>query len=1132
MAEWRNEISGHVTGPVVQAGSIDQVTVNVGAPEDRDVPPLTSWADRPELPPALRDLLTAQHQATESLPYKLLGVKQPELTQVYVQQNIRTHTIERVPDQQHKQPADTGERTLTVNEALNRSGHLMITGEPGSGKSTVGYMYVQQICDLWLSDRSGPAPVAEPVLPLRVPARALADNKAWAVLLATGAEEALGRLLVERPKPELFARRSVGARWLVFVDGLDEIVEPETRAQVIEAIAHRIRRSNDQRLVITTRPLPAGELAPLVRAGVETYAIQPFSPVELVEFARAWFRAQSPIDVTARAEEFVRQVRDGRLRDLVRNPLLATIAAIAKTLEPTRPLPNSRVDLYDRFMAYLLDDNPGRRHTMAELRRSLHDHPARLALLEWAHRHRTEIVAHLAVHRMESEAPLSAAAHDWVRARNDDLPDSWQEDLQALLSSTGVFATTENDLRFRHHSFAEFLAARSRAGTIPADFPDLDEWIEKGLTGARQNFALFTFVLWGRENHDVGRVLTTLLERTKDEVLLAGRLLSEEAVVAPHLASAVIRRLVDAVLSNGVCDDPWADVKEIGEVLGSFAPESLGAETLSRLGELRDRPELAEATRVECAVVLGRLTDPESAARWLEQFCENANLAAVQRSVEALPDLVPDGLERAGDVLVHMTERCGHDHLITMAAVSMLLDIGATDRARRLTLGLCARLRADPGVRAGARLPLDSDSLRVVDDWDESSANWGVLADLAVRATCSDDAVWAAEMALAMHPISPVEFADAVAAIATAKGESASAELVTTADGRSIKQLVAAAEALQHANHPGTATSFARLAVLRTHIGWYEFYGAARVFVNCGSAHELLRLIEEHEHLGAKHVAQLPLALLDVRNTVSADELLRDTLADPTVSPFDFSFAVDILLEPGDRGEAEEIHRIVHVLGLEHRAKAAIAFYKAGHTDLGDNLAASLHTDSIDVDTLIDIAVNLVDARRDVADDWLSAALQAVPDSYPSRQASLVQATARVGRVEEARAVARRCVVDNLYDNGFDLSVESWLKLAGAAGATDIVAELLSQDVPARNRLAAADEFAAAGLLAPAVTLWLDVLRHHGAEAGHGLTAASRLVRCGHGAEAVATLDKALADNRLPPAAKARLRALRAWVTA
>ncbi len=215
MTDVRNEVSGNVSGPVVMAGHIDNL--HLGDIGDQS-PPLTSWADRPELTPALRDLLEAQRSATESLPYKLLGVKQPELTQVYVQQTMRPQTIDRSPESERKAGAESTERTLTITGALDRNGHLMITGEPGSGKSTVGYMYVQQISELWLGAADAPPPLAEPVLPLRVPARALAENKAWADLLASGAEDALGRLLSERPKPSLLARRALGARWLVFID--------------------------------------------------------------------------------------------------------------------------------------------------------------------------------------------------------------------------------------------------------------------------------------------------------------------------------------------------------------------------------------------------------------------------------------------------------------------------------------------------------------------------------------------------------------------------------------------------------------------------------------------------------------------------------------------------------------------------------------------------------------------------------------------------------------------------------------------------------------------------------------------------------------------------------------------------
>jgi hypothetical protein len=203
--------------------------------------PLRSWDERPALTGELEDLLDAQCEATEALPYGLLGVHQPTLTEVYVRQSVRRSIADRSQESMEdrernsivraKSHADQSirERTLSVTEALNGNQHLLITGEPGAGKSTLGYVYVQRLSRYWLEGQATQAPVDEPVLPLRIPARALARPDAWSELLAAGASEALGRLLATRPRPELFSQKNLGARWLVFVDGLDEIVSSATR---------------------------------------------------------------------------------------------------------------------------------------------------------------------------------------------------------------------------------------------------------------------------------------------------------------------------------------------------------------------------------------------------------------------------------------------------------------------------------------------------------------------------------------------------------------------------------------------------------------------------------------------------------------------------------------------------------------------------------------------------------------------------------------------------------------------------------------------------------------------------------------------------------------------------------------
>ncbi|EOD64697.1 NACHT domain-containing protein [Amycolatopsis vancoresmycina] len=1139
MTGHHNEITGGTfSGPVVQAGSIEQLSIHLGG-EAPPRPPLTSWADRPELTPRLRDLLTAQQGATESLPYTLLGVRQPDLVDVYVQQTMRAQATDRSPEpdrgaaEPERRSGEPGERTLTMTEALNRGGHLLITGEPGAGKSTVGYMYVQQISKYWLgADRGGP-PIAEPVLPVRIPARALAENAAWGELLASGLQAVLGQRLDEKPRPDLLARRALGARWLVFIDGLDEIVEPQTRAQVIAALADRIRRSMDHRLVITTRPLPHHELLPLERTDIDGFQIQPFSPVELEEFARVWFRDQNPLEPVkqaGQAAEFVRQIRDSRLRELVRNPLQATIAAIAHTLEPGRPLPNSRIDLYGRFMAYLLDEGASRRDTFAELRRGARDHPARLALLDWLQGQRVDLVEHLAVHRLETESPLIEAAQEWVTARRADVPDGWQGDLRAVLTGTGVFVPREGDLEFRHHSFAEFLAARSRAGEIPAEFPDLEEWIERGLSGAKRVFALFTFVLWGRENHDVGRVLRALLQGTGERVLLAGRLVGEGIDVDDELTAAVVDRLLDLLVCQGVRDDPWDDVESVGEVLSLLMPQMLGSRGLDRLRALRDGADLAEAIRIEAAAVLGRLTDAQAAADWLEGFLRNASLAGMRRGAEVLREVVPDGARRVDDVVTRIAATNEHDRVLTMALISLLLQVDRTASAAKMVRDLVDDLRAGADFEEADFAYTENDS-RLADSWDEGVASWGVLADLAARAGCQDEALWAARRAFVSPDPRVAEFRDAVDAVLSVGQPDAVAEVVGATAERSTRHLVEAAAALQAKLHSAAALELASQALANPHAGEVEWIVAAGVFSSCNATDSLLEQVEKLPRQSAHRLIKAVSPFFPKSHPM-VREAARLTITDGSFGYGDFDSACRVLLDGADQEDARFVYEASVNRGPDFWVRAAISLSLSGHQVLGDELIAKVRAGAA-VDGWIDLALGLDDDKHsDVVTELLTAAVEQDSEVSEYRQRRFAVALNGVGMKAQAIRLVKGGFDESFGSIGPASWVELWIEIGGAAEAESISTEVLKRDINAEQRMSVAEEFAKAGLLNPAIKVWLDVLRHHGEAVDQGVLAAYSLAKCGHRADAAALLTGTLADKRLPARVRDRLRSLHAWVTA
>ena len=256
--------------------------------------------------------------------------------------------------------------TMSVPHALEQHDHLLVTGEPGAGKSTMSSYLARCLSRLWLRDDSAvDAPITEPVVPLRVSARSLDRSGSWSAVLAEAACHSFGRDQREDPDPRLFAGRFQGARWLVLVDGLDEIPDPRLRWDVIRSVAQHARLGSDYRFVVMTRALPESELGPLRTANVGSCVIEPFGRPELEEFAIKWFTAQRVPSPAVETERFLQETSDGRLQELVRNPLLATITAVSAVKEPERSLPASRIDLYERFCGCLAGERSGKLNPLA-----------------------------------------------------------------------------------------------------------------------------------------------------------------------------------------------------------------------------------------------------------------------------------------------------------------------------------------------------------------------------------------------------------------------------------------------------------------------------------------------------------------------------------------------------------------------------------------------------------------------------------------------------------------------------------------------------------------------------------------------------------------------------------------------
>lgn len=692
-----------------------------------------SWSELPWPHMALQDLLEAQSMAADTLPYHLLGIEPPPLSTVFVRQQLRADQAEKRDRQDPRgvlvddptRVAD--ESSIPITAALDRHEHVLITGEPGAGKSTLAQFLALTLSRVWLRTETGEdAPLREPVIPLRVTARGLTGDVTWGSALAQAARQALGPMLVAEPSSSLFERRIRGVRWLVIVDGLDEIVDPAARASVIQALAARCRAGGDYRIAIMSRQLSEVDFAPLRGQHIATYNLEPFGRAELESFARCWFVAQETANPDEDSARFVGQIEAGGLGEIARNPLLATIAAIAYTLEPARPLPADRLGLYERFFEHLvLRDSSGRR-TMAELRRLYADEPDRLRFITWLFRERVPLLKHLAVVRLDSERPVRDVARDWVRDHATDPTPGWEDDVERVLAGTGLLVFADGGVRFLHHSFAEYLAAQEYASRIGIDFPDLDAWINRAAKPAEREFAMFVFAMWSsRPGHDPGRVLTALLDGHPDHLLLAGSLLARVPAVSQQDNEKVVDRLVDLAVGAAVIDGlagrqdllytalSATPMTEVVEVLSRLANNDYAATRLYTVADLAGIPLAARIAAVEA---LGKIDNPHRAVQALNRLlpvCRNSDLIVAIRCLHALaPDealvaslLVELGNDPAASV-DGRAEAAAELHAIgrgaeavAIARATMLVRPVSADALRRVTATWLACV-ADPGERS------------------------------------------------------------------------------------------------------------------------------------------------------------------------------------------------------------------------------------------------------------------------------------------------------------------------------------------------------------------------------------------------------------------------------------------------
>ncbi|WBB80535.1 hypothetical protein O7606_03870 [Micromonospora sp. WMMD882] len=372
----------------------------------------------------LTPLWRSQEDDALGHPYRLAGGYLRPLSEVYVPRRA-------VPR------ADPAGGTVAADPTPSRpgegllagAGHVLLIGEPGSGKSAL----VRQACAVsarhWLAARGRRRrlPAGLPVA-VALPAGALVGRALPAAL--SGAHPL--------PDVDFAAPPAPGRRWLVCVDGVDAVADPDERAEVLNRLAALARPAAVDppwRLLVTTRQLAEAELA-VLGPGFTAYHLAPFGPAEVRRFAYRWFSR------AATAEAFLSWADADRATTAARTPLTLTVAAVVWEAGPPGGTPRvaDPTALLARFVDALLDAGRAGVDTVgAALRRASRGGP----VADWLAERHTELVEVAAAAALAGGDPVAAVV-EWSAGQAPHPPDrvlpDWSRHVRLILLGTGLFA--------------------------------------------------------------------------------------------------------------------------------------------------------------------------------------------------------------------------------------------------------------------------------------------------------------------------------------------------------------------------------------------------------------------------------------------------------------------------------------------------------------------------------------------------------------------------------------------------------------------------------------------------------------------------------------------------------------------
>jgi len=499
-----------------------------------------------------RQHLIHRHRFFDVKGLSTQGIYTLELERVFVDLTIAPRAVHQVttdPIQLLPEEARRGQSIwsyLSLESLTNQN--MVIIGPPGCGKTTLLKHMTLTLVAGRKQRRKWNAPNKLPILLfLRDHAQAIQENPNLSLPEAVCG--ALAGWNLHAPA-SWFESRLEHGRFLVMLDGLDEVADPEARCQVVAWVQRQMEACGGNRFIVTSRPYGYYDHR---LSGVAVLQVSPFTREQVERFVQNWYIANEIMsaqkddagirqDAAKGASDLLQRLHNtSDLADLAVNPLLLTMIATVHRYRSS--LPGRRVELYKEICDVFLGQRRQARGLAMDLT------PAQ----------KQEVLQPLAYHLMcqrGREVSLDEAASVITGPLAQVSPSITAEDfLKGVEDESGLLLERESGVyAFAHKTFQEYLTSAHVLG---------DEELEAELAGrVGQDWWHETIRLYTAQT-DASPFIEACL--TGDPPAIPALILAIECREEALKLEPAVRTRIEKVLTDGVENpDPerWHPIAE------------------------------------------------------------------------------------------------------------------------------------------------------------------------------------------------------------------------------------------------------------------------------------------------------------------------------------------------------------------------------------------------------------------------------------------------------------------------------------------------------------------------------------------------------------------------------------------